>query len=202
MRILAIETSTNTGSIALLDGERLVFSQEFAADRSLGALLFQPLQTAVGMVPKIDQIVVGLGPGSYSGVRIAISAAIGLSISTGATLVGISSLVAMATEETSYFAIGDARRSTFYFTSIRNRECLEGPLLLSPEELQARLDSDASAVISSAPIEGFPQAIVGFPSAEILARLASQQKGIIASGDLEPIYLRDPHITMPKAVAR
>ncbi len=200
MITLAIETSTNCGSIALLEDEQLIFSQEFAADRSLGSLLFLPLQKAVGMVQKVDQIVIGLGPGSYSGVRIAISAAMGLSMSTGARLVGISSLAAMQTKEPTYCAIGDARRNTFYFTSVCNRECVEGPLLLSPEQLHERLALNKMPVFTSAVIEEFPAAQLTFPSAEILARLAGQGKGIIASGDLEPIYLRDPHITMPKAV--
>lgn len=203
MIVLAIETSTNHGSIALLRGDRLLFSHEFAADRSLGSLLFQPLQSAVGMVPKIDRIAVGLGPGSYSGVRIAISAAIGLSVSTGASLLGISSLAAIRTQEPAYFAIGDARRNTFYFTSVIDRKCVLGPLLLSPEELRARLEAPVRLgppVFASALIEGFPQAQLAFPCAEILARLASQGTGIVASGNLEPIYLRDPHITMPKTV--
>jgi tRNA threonylcarbamoyl adenosine modification protein YeaZ len=200
MIILGIETSTNCGSIALLNGEECIFTQEFAGDRSLGTLLFEPIQKAVGMVPRIDLIVVGVGPGSYSGVRIAISAAMGLSISTGARLVGISSLVGIQTQEASYFAVGDARRSTFYFTSIRDRECVEGPLLLSPDELRNRLTPSSLPVFTSALIEEFPEVQLAFPSAEILARLASQGKGIIAKGDLEPIYLRDPHITMPKAL--
>jgi len=200
MITLAIETSTNSGSLALVKGEELIYCENFAADRSLGTLLFEPLQKAVRMVPKIDQIAVGLGPGSYSGVRIAISSAIGLSVSTGSALVGVSSLVGMETEAVSYFAIGDARRDSFYFTSVCDRECVEGPLLFSAGELRERLAHASVPVFTSAPIAEFPQVQLGLPSAAILGRLASQGKGIIASDALEPIYLRDPHITMPKAI--
>ena len=200
MITLAIETSTNSGTLALLKGDELVLSEEFAADRSLGSLLFEPLQKAVELASQVDQIVVGLGPGSYSGVRIAISAAMGISVSTGAKLLGISSLIGMGTTEDSYIAIGDARRNSFYFTLVRDRECVEGPLLLSAEELRERLGQAGLPVFTSAPIVEFPQAQLGFPSAAILAKLAAQGKGIISAGTLEPIYLRDPHITMPKPI--
>jgi len=200
MITLAIETSTNSGSIVLFQGEELIFSQQFAADRSLGSLLFEPLQKAVSMVSKIDQIAVGLGPGSYSGVRIAISAAMGLSVTTGSNLVGVSSLIGIETEEDSYVAIGDARRDSFYFTSVRDRECVEGPLLCTADELGERLANASVPVFTCAPLAAFPQAQLAIPSAVILGAIAAQGKGIIASGALEPIYLRDPHITMPKAI--
>lgn len=201
MITLAIETSTNRGSIALLNGAELLYSEEFAADRSLGSLLFKPLEKALGLVPRIDQIAIGLGPGSYSGVRIAISAAIGLSASRGARLVGLPSLLAFPTSAPAYQAIGDARRNSFYFAEISQRECVEGPVLLSPEDLATRLAQPKQPVFAAAEIEAFPQAALAFPSAEILARLAAEGKGILAEGALEPIYLRDPHITLPKPIA-
>lgn len=200
MITLAIETSTNSGSIALLDDTRILLSEEFAADRSLGSLLFGKVHKAVQIAPRIDLIAVGLGPGSYSGVRIAISTAMGLSISTGACLVGVSSPAAIATGASSYFAIGDARRNTYYFASVCNRECVEGPMLLAPEELSKRLSNLSVPVFASTLINEFPQAQIALPSAEIVGILAIEGKSVIATGDLEPVYMRDPHITMPKAV--
>ena len=42
------------------------------------------------------------------------------------------------------------------------------------------------------------QAQIAFPSAETIAAFAAQGRGIVATGALEPIYLREPHITKPK----
>jgi hypothetical protein len=43
-----------------------------------------------------------------------------------------------------------------------------------------------------------PQAVVSRPRALTLARLAAEGRGIFAEGELEPLYLREPHITYPK----
>ena len=80
MITLAIETSTGSGSIALREDGRTLFAERFTADRGHGAGLFASLERARGLAPHWDQIAVGLGPGSYSGVRIAIAAAIGTGI--------------------------------------------------------------------------------------------------------------------------
>ena len=53
-------------------------------------------------------------------------------------------------------------------------------------------------VLTAEPLALVPQAIVGRPRALTLARLAEDGRGICAEGDLEPLYLREPHITQPK----
>ena len=203
MPILAIDTSTTRASVAVLDNGRVVFSETFVADRTHSVELFAILERAVKIAPHCGQIVIGLGPGSYSGIRIAISAAIGFGIGTKARLLGIPSIVALETDAPEYLAVGDARRGTFYFARIRDRECIEGPMLLPPEELRAKLAAHESLpVLNSDPLDAVPLARIAFPSAEILARLAEQGRGICATDALEPIYLRPPHITTPGNVAR
>ena len=125
----AIETSTARGSVAILDDGRVIFSERFAADRSLGSTLFPCLQRAREAAPRFDRIAIGLGPGSYSGVRIAIAAAIGLELAGAANLLGIPSILALETDVPKYIAIGDARRASFYFAVVENGECTAGPML-------------------------------------------------------------------------
>ena len=75
---LAIETSTHQGSLALLHRGEMIFSESCGAGRSHSSLLFAVLERALKALPegsRIDLIAVGLGPGSYAGVRIAIAAA-------------------------------------------------------------------------------------------------------------------------------
>ncbi|HEX8295624.1 MAG TPA: tRNA (adenosine(37)-N6)-threonylcarbamoyltransferase complex dimerization subunit type 1 TsaB [Chthoniobacteraceae bacterium] len=200
MNILALDTSTNHGSVALLSGGELLLDEIFSADRSHSATLFVVLERARGLAPRLDLIAVGLGPGSYAGVRIAIAAAIGLELGLGARLVGIPSVAALATEEPRYLAIGDARRETFYFTRVEKGRCEEGPLLVSETELRERLSANSGwPIFAPAALPALPETRIARPSATLLARLAAAGQSICAEDDLEPIYLREPHITQPKA---
>lgn len=203
MTILAIDTSTNHGSVALLVDGELRLEETIVADRSHSASLFAVLERARALVPTIDLVAIGLGPGSYAGVRIAIAAAMGFELGLGARLVGLPSVAALETDAPRYIAIGDARRESFYFTLVDGGVCLEGPLLFTTGELRAKLDAHAGLpVLMPTPIAAFPGAAVALPSAARLARLAAAESGIVARGDLEPLYLREPYITQPKAPPR
>jgi tRNA threonylcarbamoyladenosine biosynthesis protein TsaB len=199
MTILAIDTSTHHGTVALLVDGELRLDETFTADRRTSAALFPVLERALAAAPRVDQVAIGLGPGSYAGVRIAIAAAIGLKLGRGAQLVGLPSVAALETNAPAYLAIGDARRDTFYFTHVEDGLCTAGPLLATADELHTLLAAhSALPVFTSAPLPAFPSAEIALPSAVRLARLAHAGRGLTATGDLEPIYLREPHITQPK----
>ncbi len=199
MTVLAIDTSTTRGSVAILSGEKILFAEDFVADRSHSATLFAILARAREGTLPWDQVVIGLGPGSYAGIRIAIAAAMGIELTTGASLAGIPSVAAWDTGAADYIAIGDARRETFYWTRVEKGFCTEGPMLLDSVELKSRLDRETLPVFSSDSLEGFPSVRQAFPSARILAQLALAKRGTVEGEVLEPIYLREPHITTPKA---
>ena len=99
-----------------------------------------------------------------------------------------------------YCAIGDARRRSFFFARILKNEVIEGPTLFSELELKARLESldPATPVFSSELLPQFHRPVISYPSALILARLAKKSRRSFCLPPLEPIYLREPHITMPK----
>jgi tRNA threonylcarbamoyl adenosine modification protein YeaZ len=200
MITLAIDTSTQRGSVALLSSDSLLFDEHFSADRSHSSSLFVALEQARARVEKVDQIAVGLGPGSYAGVRIAIAAALGLQLALGAKSIGIPSVAALETGAPEYIAIGDARRESFYFSRVVHGVCADGPLLATKDELQQRLTAHAGLpVYATEAVPHFPMAHIALPSAALLARLAAIGRGIVSSGVLEPIYLREPHITQPKS---
>jgi tRNA threonylcarbamoyladenosine biosynthesis protein TsaB len=198
MKILALELSTTRGSLAWLDGE-IEFMCEWPNDRKNSAALFENLQAARRKFGAPETIVVGLGPGSYAGTRIAISAAIGIQLSCDARLIGYPSICAMECDAQEYCVIGDARRKSFFFARILKNELIEGPTLFSELEVKARLESlnPATPVFSSELLSQFHRAVTGFPSALILARLAKESRRSSCLPPLEPIYLREPHITMP-----
>lgn len=203
MKILALELSSGRGSIAWREREEIKFAAEFANDRKHSGLFFENLQRCREQCGCPERIVVGLGPGSYAGTRIAIATAIGLQAASGAELVGLPSFCAMPVPELEYSVIGDARRQSFWFAQVRARACIEGPVLCSANELQARLEGSRSPVVSAENLPAFPQAMPIHPSAPILAQIASADSSADSSdlvrAPLEPIYMREPHITQPRA---
>lgn len=198
MKILALELSSAQGSVAWAAEGEGTFTVSFANDRKHSGLFFEHLRQCLQRCGQPDLIVVGLGPGSYAGTRIAIATAIGLRAAQGAQLIGLPSLCAIDTAATEYTVIGDARRGSFYFAGVKQRFCAEGPVLCGREELEAQLALTSSPVFTSEPLPAFPRATLAHPSAAILAQLASQSHGKMMPASLEPIYLREPHITQPK----
>lgn len=201
MKILALEMSTARGSIALREDATALFDRDFAADRKHSGAFFENVQLCLHRFGPPEQMVVGIGPGSYAGVRIAIATALGLRSSTGARLAGIPSICALDIEERGYCVIGDARRQSFFFARIETGRLIEGPILESEAELQTRLRHLAGPVFASESLPQFSQVKLAYPSAARLAQIAGSAIGKIGDVEsLEPIYLREPHITVPKPV--
>ena len=198
MKTLALELSTSRGSLAWLDDE-IMSTREWSNDRRNSSAFFENLQAVREKFGAPEAIIVGLGPGSYAGTRIAISAAIGMQLSSNARLIGYPSICAMECDAQEYCVIGDARRKSFFFARILKNDVVEGPTLYSETELNAKLESlhPATPVFSSQSLPQFQAPVVLFPSALILARLAKEPRRRFCLPPLEPLYLREPHITMP-----
>src|SRR6266436_2530325 len=174
MKILALELSTARGSLAWLGEDVTDFTREWPNDRKNSAVFFENLAAVSEKFGAPDTIIVGLGPGSYAGTRIAISAAIGVQVSSGAVLIGFPSISAMECDAHEYCVIGDARRKSFFFARIRVNTLIEGPTLFSEPEMKLKLDAIEmeTPVFTSDSLPQFERAVVCFPSALVLARLA------------------------------
>jgi tRNA threonylcarbamoyladenosine biosynthesis protein TsaB len=199
MITLALDTSTPAGSVAVYAFGGIVFQERFQADRSHSSALFGALERARGYAGRFDCVAVGLGPGSYAGVRIGVAAAVGMNLVLGAELVGIASASALEVDEEEFFVIGDARRGAFYFTWLHRRICQDGPRLVTEHEVRAELSTRTLPVYATEPLAAFPSLQIARPSAVVLAELAIEGSAIVQRGTLEPLYLREPHITQPKA---
>ena len=213
MKILALELSSARGSIASLDDKKEKFFREWANDRKNSGPFFEYLVEVQKECGKPDTIVVGLGPGSYAGTRIAISAAIGLSFGgTGSVpsgrhggrpsihLIGYPSICAIECDAADYCVIGDARRQTFFIARIRGNNLIEGPTLMTEAELREKLDKldKKMSIFTTEKLSQFERGELRYPSAKLLARLAADSKRQFTQPPLEPMYLREPHITVPK----
>jgi tRNA threonylcarbamoyladenosine biosynthesis protein TsaB len=199
MKTLALELSTARGSLAWLDGQ-IEFTREWPNDRKNSAAFFENLEAVRGKFGPPETIIVGLGPGSYAGTRIAISAAIGMQFSCGVHLIGWPSICAMESNAYEYCVIGDARRKSFFFARTFRNELVERPMLFSELDLKAKLESlePPIPVYCSEPLPEFDRLVMCFPSALVLGRLAEEPQRSFFLPPLEPIYLREPHITVPQ----
>lgn len=203
MKVLALELSSARGSLAWLSGEETV-ARDWPNDRKNSGAFFENLLAIRQQFGRPDTVVVGLGPGSYAGVRIAISTAIGLHASSNTRLLGYPSICAIEADGKDYCVIGDARRQSFFYARIRANKLAEGPTLVTEKELQdklARLNAEIP-VFATERLLQFERAVVRYPSASILARLALDSNCTLARPPLEPIYLRDPFVTVPGSIVQ
>jgi tRNA threonylcarbamoyladenosine biosynthesis protein TsaB len=199
MKILALELSSGQGSVAWIENGRAPFVRSFPNDRKHSGLFFENLELCSREFGAPNVIVVGLGPGSYAGVRIAIATAIGLRAASANKLIGISSIRGMDTAAREYCVIGDARRASFFFGRVNDGRLTEAPSLHSRAELEVKITESSVPLFASEPLPQFPRAMLVYPSARRLAEVVSDQVAEIAdTRSLEPIYLREPHITVPK----
>lgn len=93
--ILALDTSTPTTSCALLDGDRLIWEKFIEPPLKAGDVL----PAALGDFEGVEGIAVGLGPGSFTGLRVGLAAAKALAYALRIPIAGASSLRALAFEE-------------------------------------------------------------------------------------------------------
>ena len=199
MKILALELSTARGSLAWLNKDVDPVTREWPNDRKNSGAFFENLAQVRDQFGLPDAIIVGLGPGSYAGTRIAISAAIGLQAASRARLLGLPSICAIENED--YCVIGDARRQLFFFARIRKQDLTEGPSLFNEDELKNKIETlaDSIAVFCSESLPQFPKAVIRYPSAKVLAQFARDSDRKCKLPPLEPIYLQEPHITLSKS---
>lgn len=189
--ILALDTSSAVGSVALVNDGEIIREISIPTPRGRGGALFAALQDILFDHPKLDRVVVGTGPGSYNGIRSAISVAWGIARAHDAPLVGLSSLLGLG--EGTYVAVGDARRGQSYFAVVSEGLFLTDPILCEQKDLPALVSE--GPVYAPEPIAFFPGATVRTPAAARLAILAESHPPLATVP--EPLYLKPAHITTP-----
>ena len=198
MKTLAMDLSTREGSIAVADEDRLIVSRQWSNDQRNSAPFFQALDQIIREYSSPDMIIVGRGPGSYTGTRIAISAAIGLQATTDATLSGLPSISGISTEP-DYAVLGDAKRSSFFFVRVRDGMLVNEIELMSEADIVGRISQMTIPIYTSDDLPQFKQAKLRFPSAAVLCQRAREFPQNLVRAPFSPIYLREPHITVGRA---
>jgi tRNA threonylcarbamoyladenosine biosynthesis protein TsaB len=182
---LVIENSSALGSLTLARDGVVVHERVFHGAGELAT----EVAKAIELFTRLDRVIVGIGPGSYTGLRVGIATAFGLSLATNCQRIGCPSILGFA--ENDYTVIGDARRGSFFFARITNGVIAEGPQLLPKIDLSNLVGNQPDIpLFAVGPIPELPQVEVKVPSARFLLNRAPSYTPLS-----EPIYLKEPHIT-------
>ncbi|MEO8426559.1 MAG: tRNA (adenosine(37)-N6)-threonylcarbamoyltransferase complex dimerization subunit type 1 TsaB [Verrucomicrobiota bacterium] len=207
MKILALEFSSTQRSVAVVEANPTtapaILSEIVDGDgRMTNALplVDESLREAGVEREQIDSLAIGIGPGSYTGIRSAIALAQGWQLAREIKLLAIGSVECIAEQARLLGLRGrmhiviDAQRNEFYVatyevgdTSVQNRTSLT---LATLADVQTRL-------VGSEPIVGpevkrwFPLGQIVFPRAGVLGQLAAYRNDFVCGEKIEPIYLRE-----------
>ncbi len=213
---LVFETSTPRASLAIADENGVLKELDFCSDRNHNAMLFEPLSKLLESSGgrKTGLVLVGSGPGSYSGTRVGIAAAQGVAIALGCPAVAVPSILAVPSAEDGApcLAIGDARRGSYWTAPMENSRLMSEPALCDAEGLQAWVSqalADGIPVFSFEEPARFPlpeelasAVVLETPDAARLWRVwtaTDEETRIAWSARVpQPLYLKPPHITPSK----
>ena len=205
MTILALEFSSEQRSVALArEGVVLAEACELGGrDTKAFALIEKVLAAAKIVREEIEMIVVGLGPGSYTGIRAAIAVAQGWQLARGVKLLGISSAECLAAQAQGIFGrmnvVIDAQRGEFYLATWEISAAARAEI--APLKIVAAAEIETRKLAGEICVGPAAEPVL-FPSAAMLARLAVGRSDFVAGEDLSPIYLRETSFVKAPAQRR
>ena len=167
-KVLAIDTSTSRTLVAIIEADTILFSGFLAGATAHGPSLPALVQEALA-VSGVDEVVVGMGPGPFTGLRVGIAFAQSFALARDIPVRGVCSLDAIAAQinEKDFIVTVDARRKEVYWARYTGGVRVGDPAVNFPAD------------VSGAPIHADL-----FPNMQALVKLP----GNIT----EPIYLRRP----------
>jgi tRNA threonylcarbamoyl adenosine modification protein YeaZ len=167
-KVLAIDTSTSRTCVAIIDGDTVLYSGHRDGATAHGPSLPELVQEAL-TISHVNEVVVGMGPGPFTGLRVGIAFAHTFALARDIPVRGVCSLDAIAAQvsDPDFIITVDARRKEVYWARYTN------------------------GVRTSEPAVNFPTYVSG---ATIHADLFPDMKALVnLPGDItEPIYLRRP----------
>lgn len=194
MKILGLDTSTTTASIAVLDGDRVLATATRNTHRRTSDVLVavdETCRTAGVTAHELDAIAVGAGPGSFTGLRIGMATGKGIAFATGRPLWAVSSLAALALEAPGdgvIVAVLDARKGEIFAGTFDKRggavTSLGPERVLAPAGLEV---PEGAVVVGDVPALC---SVAATPTAVSVIRLAlaGSRADVLVAG--APTYIR------------
>lgn len=209
MLVMGLDTALKRCSVAIIRGAYVLADEFVGLERGhaerLAPMAAAALRKAGARVRDLDRVGVVVGPGGFTGVRVALAFARGLAVGTGLPVVGVTSLAALAAAVPGHglrAAVIDARRGQVYAALYGpGGEILAAPFVSEPKEALEKLEEYAPGC--SIALTGSGAALLGgLPAgwtvsgadaeidAKIVARLAASAPA--PEGPPAPLYLRAP----------
>jgi tRNA threonylcarbamoyl adenosine modification protein YeaZ len=171
---LAIDTATSRTIVGIVDNGVVVFEDFHEGATDHGKAISQLVARALKSTKLVDQVVIGMGPGPFTGLRVGITFAQSFALARSIPWIGVCSLDAIRIDSTTndlsadeYTVAIDARRKQLYWASYKNGVRISGPAVDKPEDIATYVTNV-------------------YPDIEKLVQLSSTQNV------REPIYLRSP----------
>lgn len=210
MKILALDTAASLCAVAIYDAEAGLVLAEVSQDIGKGhaevlmSYVEEALTKAQLPMTSIDRIAVNVGPGSFTGVRIAVSAARGFALALEAPAIGITGFEALAAEARADFparpvlVLLDAHRGEVYTQAFDSEGKPEGdPQAESRDEALARVSGASldtvltgSAATSITETLDHPRDVAGSNATGHIATFAKLAATRNGDGAPKPLYLR------------
>jgi len=164
---LAIDTATSRTIVGVIANGKVLFEAFHEGTTEHGFAITELVIKVLEICPKPDQIVVGMGPGPFTGLRVGITFAQSFALAREIPVIGVCSLDAIEVDAGEYTVAIDARRKEIYWASYKDGVRTSGPAVSKPSEV-----SDF---------------IIGqYPNLQKLVALSTAQN------ITEPMYLRRP----------
>ena len=164
---LAIDTATSRTIVGIIEDGKVLFEAFHEGATEHGFAITELVMKALEICPKPDQVVVGMGPGPFTGLRVGITFAHSFALAREIPVIGVCSLDAIDIKESEYTVAIDARRKEIYWAKYKDGVRVLGPAVSKPAEVDNFI-------------------IDQYPNLQKLVALSASQN--IA----EPMYLRRP----------
>jgi tRNA threonylcarbamoyladenosine biosynthesis protein TsaB len=164
---LAIDTATSRTIVGVIAGDKVLFESFHEGATEHGFAITELVMKALEICPKPDQVVVGMGPGPFTGLRVGITFAHSFALAREIPVIGVCSLDAIDVKESEYTVAIDARRKEIYWAKYKDGLRISGPTVSKPAEVDKFI-------------------IDQFPDLKKLVALSASQN------ITEPMYLRRP----------
>jgi tRNA threonylcarbamoyl adenosine modification protein YeaZ len=132
---LAIDTSTSKTIVGIIEDGKILFEEAHEGATDHGRALSELVAKALKASKPPHQVVVGMGPGPFTGLRVGIAFAQTFGLARGIPVIGVCSLDAIKIDQSQYTVSVDARRKEIYWASYKDGVRVDGPHVSKPAEV-------------------------------------------------------------------
>ena len=132
---LAIDTATSRTIVGVIAGDKVLFESFHEGATEHGFAITELVMKTLEICPKPDQVVVGMGPGPFTGLRVGITFAHSFALAREIPVIGVCSLDAIDVKESEYTVAIDARRKEIYWAKYKDGLRISGPTVSKPAEV-------------------------------------------------------------------